>query len=229
MLSDKRKYKRVDSVISGEFYSRVDNQSGEMMVIDSSRRGFKAVFDKPIIPGDVLRFQITSHGRKMPIFTTGKVAWIRERGQNRIYNFDAGIQLLEIDSLNEQKISEYDLGNWHIRQIADYALHKGCFAKRLSHKTFEILTHLPVLFLAYIVLGAIASFVFTDFALLYLASLLFYFALILLTTSIDLLRQRSWKISIETLKPILPVSAARISSHITYGVFFVLGIFRKRL
>ena len=90
-MSHKRKYKRVDSVISGEFYSRADNQSGEMLVIDSSWRGFKAAFNKPIIPGDVLRFQITSHGKKMPIFTAGKVAWIRGRGQNRIYNFDAGI------------------------------------------------------------------------------------------------------------------------------------------
>ena len=146
MSSDKRKYKRVDSVISGEFYSQADNQSGEMMVIDLSRGGFKAAFDKPIIPGCVLLFQITSPGKKMPIFTTGKVAWIRERGQDRIYNFDAGIQLLEIDSLNDQKISEYNLGNWHMRQIANYALHKGYFTKRLSHKTFDPLAHLPVLF-----------------------------------------------------------------------------------
>ncbi len=229
MLNDQRKFKRVDSVISGQFYSQADNLRGEMMVIDSSRGGFKAAFDKPIIPGGVFCFQVTLQDKKMPIFTTGKVAWIRERGQNRIYNFDAGVQLLEIDSLKEQKISEYDLGNWHIRQIADYALHKGYFAKRLSHKPFEILAQTPVLLLAYIVLGAIASFVFTGLALFYSASLLFYFAMMFIWTTRDLFRQRSGKISIEALKLILPVSASRISSHITYGVFFLLGIFRKRL
>ncbi|MCK4994964.1 MAG: PilZ domain-containing protein [Candidatus Omnitrophica bacterium] len=229
MSIEKRKYKRANSIISGEFYSQADNKSGGLMVLDSSRGGFKAAFDKAIFPGGLLRFQIQLPGKKMPIFTTGVVTWLQERGQNRIYNFNAGIELLEIDSIHEQKISEYDLGHWHIRQIADYALHKGYFARRLSHKPFEMLTYLPIQILAVIVLGAIASVVFHGLALFYFAALLLYMALIALFTLITLFWQRSRKSFAEILKLVLPVSVARISSHIAYGLFFVFGIFKQRL
>ncbi len=229
MFAEQRKYEREDSVISGEFYSQADNLSGEMMVIDSSRGGFKAAFDKPVVPGGILRFQITFPGKSMPVFTTGRVAWIRQRGQNCVYNFDAGVQLLEMDSLKEQKIEEYDLGCWHIRRIADYALRKGYFTKRLSHKPFEILSCFPVVFLIYAVLGAIASFVFTDFALIYLVSFFLYFALILISTTRDLLWRTRGKGAPANIRLILPVSASRISSYITYAFFFLMGIFRKKV
>jgi len=71
-------------------------------------------------------------GKRILVFTSEIVSWIQERGPNRIYNFNAGVELLEIDSINEQKICEYDLRGWHRRQIAAYALHKEYFARRLS-------------------------------------------------------------------------------------------------
>lgn len=229
MNIEKRKHKRVNSVISGEFYSQADKKMGEIMVLDSSRGGFKAAFDKAILPGGLLRFQVTLPGKKMPVFTTGIVTWIQERGQNRIYNFNAGVELLEIDSLNSQKISEYDLGRWHLRQIADCALHKGYFARRLSHRPWEMLFYLPIQIFVLIVSGLITSIIFKEFAFLFLSFLILYPALIVILSVVSLLWQRSSKSFSETLKLVLPVSIARVSGHITYGLFFLLGSFKKKL
>lgn len=46
MSSEKRKYKRMDSIISGEFYSQADGKAGEIMVLDSSG-GVKPHLIKP--------------------------------------------------------------------------------------------------------------------------------------------------------------------------------------
>ena len=157
----------------------------------------------------------------MPVFATGKVAWIRERDRDLAYNFDAGIKLKEIDSLKMQKLSEYDFGNWHMKRIAEYAFLRGYFAKKFPDRSVKIASILPSLLFVYLVIGGIYCFVYLDFVLIYAATFIVYFSLIFLTTLIRLLGERGSKILSERMKLLFPVSAAIISSQLTAGLFFI--------
>lgn len=225
--SDKRRYKRLDSVINGSFCSREDNISGEMIMTDSSRSGLRVALNQPVLPGRILQVELMSREKNMPLFATGKVVWLRERKKDSMYNFDAGIQLLEEGSLNRQQPSEYDFGNWHIKQIAAYARHRGYLAKSFPENSYGISCFIPSIFLLYIVFGAVFCFVYPGAAWTYAASLITYLGAILFLSLFDLMQEKSGKLISEKLKLILPVTASRISTHLTYGLCFLLGLLEK--
>jgi len=221
---DKRKYKRVDSVANGSFCSQDDDIAGEMIMTDSSRSGLRVALDQPVLPGKVLQVELINRDKSMPVFSRGKVIWLRERKKDSMYNFDAGIQLLDENSLNTQQPSEYDFGSWHLKQIAAYALHRGLLIKKWPENSSGSACFLPSMFLLYLVFGAIISFIYPGAAWVYAASLLAYFAVILASSFFKLMQEKSGKLVSQRLKLVLPVTASRISTHLTYGFFFLKGL-----
>ncbi|MBU1044900.1 MAG: PilZ domain-containing protein [Candidatus Omnitrophica bacterium] len=228
MAANKRRYSRLDSVINGTFLSREDNAVGDMMLTNFSRDGFKAALSRPIVPGRIIQFQMRYPNQTMPIFATGKVMWVKSKNQDLTYGFDAGIHLIEPDAIIRQKASEYDFDNWHIKQVADFAKQRGYLAKHFPDQVFKLSCFVPSALLIYFILGAIVSFLNVNMALIYSASIMAYFLSIFVTTAIWLLTEKSHKTLIEKISVIFPVSAARISAHISYGVFFLRGLFSKK-
>lgn len=229
MSIEKRRYERQNAVINGAFHSVEDDSDGEMIMVNISRSGLRASLKKAINPGRIVQIQIRTPEQNMPIFTTGRVTWVREKAQDLTYNFDVGIRLLELDSLMVQKLSEYDMDSWHLKQIADYAVQRGNLAKKFPKNSFKVTYLLPSIWLLYLISGAIASFLFTGFGPIYVASIAIYITAILVTSAIRLMREKGAKLFSRRFKLIWPVSAGRISSHIAYGLFFLLGLLKKRI
>lgn len=228
MSINKRLYSRLDSVINGTFLSREDNSCGDVIMTNFSRDGFKASLSKPIVPGRTIQFQMRYNNHTMPVFTTGKVMWIKAKDRDLTYSFDAGIHLIEEDSINKQRAAEYDCDNWHIRQVADFARQCGYLAKHFPERALKLSCFLPSILLCYFLLGGVASFFNINIALVYSASIMAYVVSMFATTMIWLFTEKSHKTIKEKFYLIMPVSAARISSHISYGVFFIRGLLSKK-
>jgi hypothetical protein len=228
MSVNKRRYSRLDSVINGTFLSREDNAYGDIMLTNLSRDGFKASLSKPLVPGRIIQFQVRYPEQTMPVFTTGKVMWLKPKNQDATYGFDAGIHLVEQDSLNKQKAIEYDFDKWHIKQVAEFAQQKGYLAKHFPGKVLKLSSFIPSAFLLYFIAGAFVSFLSVKAALLFSASFLAYFLATFTTTIIWLLTEKSQKTFFEKVSLSIPVSAARISSHISYGAFFLRGLLSRK-
>ncbi|MBU1087801.1 MAG: PilZ domain-containing protein [Candidatus Omnitrophica bacterium] len=228
MAANKRRYSRLDSVINGTFLSREDNACGDMLMTNFSRDGFKAALNRPIVPGRIIQFQMRYLNYTMPIFATGKVMWVKAKNQDLTYGFDAGIQLIEPDAVTRQKASEYDFDNWHIKQVAEFARQRGYLAKHFPEPGLKLSCFVPSFLLGYFVLGAIVSFFSINMALIYSASIMAYFLSIFATSAIWLLVEKSQKSGVKKMALIVPVSAARISAHISYGVFFLRGLFSRK-
>ncbi len=229
MAINKRRHSRLDSVINGTFICRQDNACGDIVMTNFSQGGFQAALSRPIVPGRIINFQMRYDQHAMPVFATGKVVWVREKNQNLTYGFDAGIHLLEPDAVVQQKASEYDFDNWHIKQVAEFAKQKGYLVKHYPERSLRLSCFLPSLLLVYFVLGAMVSLFYINIALVYAASIMAYFLSIFATTIFWLLTEKSNKTVFEKISLIIPVSAARISSQISYGVFFLRGLFSKEV
>lgn len=101
----------------------------------------------------------------------------------------------------------------HFKQIANYALHRGFFAKKYPDTSLKLQYFLPSIFLMCIIGGAFLSFLNSFFLKIYLIALGIYFLLAL---------GSSLKLNlIESLVTMLAI----FFSHLTYGLFFIKGLF----
>lgn len=105
----------------------------------------------------------------------------------------------------------------HLRQIANYALHRGYFVKKFPQTSRKLSYFIPSLFISYIALGALISLAFAAFRPLFFASLSVY----VLLTFITSLRGNF------NLIPL--VFLGIISTHVMYGWFFLKGLISRRL
>ncbi len=103
----------------------------------------------------------------------------------------------------------------HFKQVANYAFHRGFFAKKFPENSLKIKFFLPSIFLLGIVSGAILS-LFSDIILkVYISTISIYFLL----TFIFSLR----------LNPIATILTAlgTFFTHLTYGFYFIKGFLTK--
>jgi GT2 family glycosyltransferase len=105
----------------------------------------------------------------------------------------------------------------HLRQIASYALHRGYFVKKYPQTSLRLPYFLPTIFLFAVITGGILSIFSTYFKKIYFWGLSFYLLLVLL-----------FSISRE-LRQIPLVFLGIISTHLTYGFYFLRGLIVKRL
>jgi len=105
----------------------------------------------------------------------------------------------------------------HLKQIASYALHRGYFTKRGYNPTFGISYFLPSLLLLGLILGSVFSLL-TFWAKPVFFTAFFSYLLLVLIFSIS-----------KDLRLIFPKFFGIMASHITYGYFFLKGLFQAKL
>lgn len=107
----------------------------------------------------------------------------------------------------------------HLKQVRSYALHRGYFVKRFPHTSLRLWYFLPTLLMVGIIGGGLLLLLLPLLRPLYLAGLAVYLLAVVISamvTSRDLL-----------LTPI--VAAGIITTHLTYSLWFVIGLLSSRL
>ncbi len=107
----------------------------------------------------------------------------------------------------------------HIKQISNYAIHRGYFVKKLPKTSLRITYFLPLLFVVYLILGMIISFFNNLFRNIFLLSILLY----LLIGFIDGIRL-SKNIKYASCLPFYI-----FLTHFFYGVNFIKGLISTKL
>ncbi|MFH1202716.1 MAG: glycosyltransferase [Candidatus Omnitrophota bacterium] len=105
----------------------------------------------------------------------------------------------------------------HLNQIASYALHRGYFVKRFPETSLRPSYFVPSLFLLFLLSGLVTSIFISYLRIFYAFGLVFYVSLVLIFSINNKLR----------LIPV--VFSGIILTHLTYGYYFIKGLFSKRL
>ena len=108
----------------------------------------------------------------------------------------------------------------HLRQIANYALHRGYFVKRFPCNSLKLSYFIPSIFTLMLFFGGILAIFLPFIKPFYLLSISAYFAI---SCVINIIKHYN------SLLLIPGVISGIITTHITYGIFFLNGIFSKRL
>ena len=105
----------------------------------------------------------------------------------------------------------------HLRQIANYALHRGYFVKKYPETSLKFSYFVPSIFISFLLLGLILSFFSTMIMHLFILFILIYIGIVLFF-SLN-----------KNIRLTLYVLAGTILSHLTYGIFFVKGLLAKNI
>ncbi len=121
-----------------------------------------------------------------------------------------------------------DLGVRHFAQVANYALHRGYFAKRYPENSRKAAYFMPSLFVGLLLSGAVSSLVFPALRALYLGCVLLYFLIIAANVIWGLLIDEKISFSKKILL-VVPVMIGIVFTHICYGIFFAKGLLISKL
>lgn len=106
----------------------------------------------------------------------------------------------------------------HLKQVWNYALHRGYFVKKLPQTSRRLFYFLPSIFLLGIVFGIIASFLNPVLKLVFLSALAFYLLLVLISS----FESKSVKMA-----PLVFLGV--IATHLTYGAGFLKGLLSREV
>jgi len=106
---------------------------------------------------------------------------------------------------------------FHLKQISNYALHRGFFVKRYPETSFKIHYFLPSIFLIGVTLGGILCFLNKFIGYTYGISIGIYFLFAFISTLKS------------NILEIVPSTIAIFLSHLTYGIFFIKGLLTSEL
>jgi len=105
----------------------------------------------------------------------------------------------------------------HLKQVANYGLHRGYFVKRYPRTSLKFSYFLPSLFVLSVFSGAVVSSYWGPLEIIYLSCLLVYIFLVFVNGISKGL----------VLFPLVFIGV--ILTHITYGLYFLKGLTLKRL
>lgn len=105
----------------------------------------------------------------------------------------------------------------HLKQIANYGLHRGYFVKKFPENSLKISYFLPSFFVLGAVSGLAFLYVYPILKTTYLSGLMLYFVIVFILSI-----KRDFSLTCLVFLGI-------ISSHIVYGLYFIKGILSKRL
>ncbi|MDP2943915.1 MAG: glycosyltransferase [Candidatus Omnitrophota bacterium] len=105
----------------------------------------------------------------------------------------------------------------HLKQVANYALHRGYFVKKYPETSLQFSYFIPTLFLFLLIGGAFLSLNLVPFRIIYFFGLFLYLLLVFF-----------FSVSKE-LRLIPLVFFGIILTHLTYGFWFVKGLLSKKL
>lgn len=106
----------------------------------------------------------------------------------------------------------------HLKQINNYALHRGYFAKKFPETSFKVSYFIPSAFVLFIVLGLMAGIYYSQFAPYYLMVMSVYIGALVITAA----KQKDFKLFLLLLSGI-------IVTHISYGLYFIKGLLTRRM
>lgn len=106
----------------------------------------------------------------------------------------------------------------HLRQVVNYALHRGYFSKRLPETSRRISYFIPSLFVGGLFFGWLLGFIHPFFFKIYLGVILLYLVCVLFTG----FKHRNPKL-------VFLVSSGILATNLSYGIFFLKGLFSRRL
>ncbi|MFA5188766.1 MAG: glycosyltransferase [Patescibacteria group bacterium] len=111
----------------------------------------------------------------------------------------------------------------HLKQIGNYGLHRGFFAKKFPRTSFRLKYFLPSFFLAYVALGIFASLLFSQFIKIYFFGWLVYLSALIFAAWEIYKHEKNILIILNSLYYIF-------FTHLIYGLKFIQGfIFVKEL
>ncbi len=105
----------------------------------------------------------------------------------------------------------------HMRQIANYALHRGYFVKRYPQTSLRLPYFIPTLFLLSIISGAVIYLFFAPIRIIYILSLILYSFLVIIFSVY------------KDLRFIPYIFCGIILTHIIYGLYFLKGLISRKL
>lgn len=105
----------------------------------------------------------------------------------------------------------------HLKQVANYALHRGYFVKRFPETSLRFSYFVPSIFLIFVLAGFFLAIFFAGIRILYFSGLIVYFILALIFSIHKDLRLMPLKL------------LGIISTHLTYGFFFLKGLLSSKL
>ncbi len=117
----------------------------------------------------------------------------------------------------------------HLNQVANYAIHRGYFAKRYPETSLRFVYFVPALFLIYLIVSAVASVWNKIIAAIYLSSILVYLCLLFSYSIFTLFKEGRGKAFIFKLQLVFLVTVGIVLTHFYYGAFFIRGILSRRL
>ena len=106
----------------------------------------------------------------------------------------------------------------HLKQISGFGLHRGFFAKKYPKNSLKLTYFLPSLLVLFLVLGGVVSYFSSTFRTIYFSLVLAY----LLLTFVDAALSKDVKL-------FFPVWIGTILTHLTYGVYFLVGLAKSEL
>lgn len=109
----------------------------------------------------------------------------------------------------------------HLKQVIRYALHRGYFVKRLPQTSLRLSYFLPAFLVIGFLTGGLLSLIFPALLPIYVASIAVYLFLIFLSSLFSSLNSNA--------KLIPLVFTGTVATHISYGLWFIKGLFLGKL
>ncbi|MDY6964409.1 MAG: glycosyltransferase [Halobacteriota archaeon] len=106
----------------------------------------------------------------------------------------------------------------HLRQLSRFGMHRGFFAKKYPETSLRPTYFAPSLLILFLVFGAIFSYFIPVLRIPFLSILSIYLILAFVTAILT-----------RDVKMILPVWIGTILTHLTYGIYFLIGLSKKEL
>jgi len=137
------------------------------------------------------------------------------------------LMCLEIKNLGKRIIDAPDvivyhhrkpLFREHLKQISRFGLHRGFFAKKYPKNSLKLTYFIPSFLVLFLVLGGIISYFYSTFRILFFGILLVYLALTFINAALS-----------RDIKLFFPVWVGTILTHLTYGIYFLVGLTKREL
>ena len=116
----------------------------------------------------------------------------------------------------------------HLQQIANYAMHRGNFAKRYPETSRKLAYFIPSLFVVLLFSGAVSAWLIPSLRWLYSACVAAYFSIVAAFAIGGMFYNRDTSL-IGKIRLIIPVIIYIVDTHICYGIFFLKGLMLKKL
>lgn len=115
----------------------------------------------------------------------------------------------------------------HLKQIRNYAFHRGYFVKRYPENSLRIEYFFPSFFVIGIIGGFLLSLYFTFLFSLYIFILFFYLFLVLTNSAVSAFQEKVNLVN--KIKLFFLVSSGIILTHLFYGIYFIKGLLTHKM